>query len=1293
MSSDDEIVREENDKHYHDKVYHLVLSPNGHHMAIFKSDTLEFKVIETKDAQKLNTIPPHTELLEWSISISNNFRQDNKSKLYLAISCIMFGDMIKHKDKKDGTVKAFKNLQPLKKLKDIMTSNVGSGEDPEIAANNTPSGKSEKNENNKDGDDNKGSLYYTSDRKHKCKTIILTITLEDEGHNDPDNYTINVSSDQTKNFFSLNDKAGILTFLPNGYDIDQRFADSLSIKSPHNSTLTKLLSSSVMTPEISSLLNAHKKTTLVLFNSSGIYRIILNTKENKMDEVQTYQYPHNFEEDLVRYYANKPCIGRLSRCIYENYLLFDQYKDRVQTMEKKSHLIKSYGMSTYAISTNRQLLAYSRGIGKITIYLMENGLEIASKDFGEDQQIILTEFFNDDEQVLVLTQAKNDSRPVINIWNLFYDNFRGLFPSKNIERSHLARNSNVVLRIYGDGSIVNITNHEDFIKACSIDKLDLRKTLEKNKVYTITKKFLQESNWQTPNVNHKLYIPNDSLKSYNNYISGVQLLVDNQEPWIINNQWQRISAFLNKELTLQLLIGSTTNNDDFNKNYKIRHSILVQELYIGEGTFLLDVAWGPKASQKATIRWPYKDHHVTPIIHACKALEHLNGKRDQLVGYEKQHKFEKMLEFITKIIWRFVDNKPEMWKLIDVRYDLMSKLVRGGSNSLIKFILFGKEEIFSKNNYNNNNINGLYGIERRCSHDSKRKLHVPMTEKWKVMSEIFKTYDTNNVSSNYNSVVPIEYSNGGERKKSIMVGYFLDYYGNNALEHLGWMVTASKALPHLYKHNLEHYVEDLFYKECFAEKDLDGNYAIDDLITKEEMLKFRRAEFKAFKGNTKLKQTDMVTKFSLKQFAGDCLIKCFGMITSLTNSTSSSTMPPPIVLRVVPFPNFTLNSLPTQKLQEVIDDVKDFNMPNFLVLLKNIFKHVFVPRGYQVGRKKLDVLSPFAQVIKLDEDIFIFDNPAMEAIIDFSPVFVMSLCLKTTFDFQTGFIGESNDPTLVTWMSFTILFMWCEFVSVEELFIYEFILLQNPTSIGYEPNVNSYVAFDPTTNDTIPNLAFKTGFDPNSTSDNPFSNFFTAIEATYFWINGVWTQRDSWNTWAIKVLSMIASIMLVSVMQNMFIAFMRYVICKIVIISSIFEEAASKGRYACLRFKADMIADYEALEHKKFYFWPAPNEPKYIYYVGHSDNFDEWKERSKDRRGCIFKRYESRNDFLQYKFDDDDLSTDENKNNELIKNLNAKITSFDSEVAALKDLVKTLISELKDAKSNDERKSEFKFAF
>src|SRR5437660_12876041 len=95
--------------------------------------------------------------------------------------------------------------------------------------------------------------------------------------------------------------------------------------------------------------------------------------------------------------------------------------DKSLSNKKKNHSAKHYGLSTYAISTNRQYLGFSRGIGKVTIYLMESGLEIASKDFGEDTKIILMELFTDDEQALIITQAKNDPVAVINIWNLFYD--------------------------------------------------------------------------------------------------------------------------------------------------------------------------------------------------------------------------------------------------------------------------------------------------------------------------------------------------------------------------------------------------------------------------------------------------------------------------------------------------------------------------------------------------------------------------------------------------------------------------------------------------------------------------------------------------------------------------------------------------------------------------------------------------------------------------------------------------------------------------------------------------------
>jgi hypothetical protein len=45
--------------------------------------------------------------------------------------------------------------------------------------------------------------------------------------------------------------------------------------------------------------------------------------------------------------------------------------------------------------------------------------------------------------------------------------------------------------------------------------------------------------------------------------------------------------------------------------------------------------------------------------------------------------------------------------------------------------------------------------------------------------------------------------------------------------------------------------------------------------------------------------------------------------------------------------------------------------------------------------------------------------------------------------------------------------------------------------------------------------------------------------AAYFWLNGNWIQRDQFDFWAVNVFTLIASIFLVILLQNMLIAFMR----------------------------------------------------------------------------------------------------------------------------------------------------------
>ena len=49
-----------------------------------------------------------------------------------------------------------------------------------------------------------------------------------------------------------------------------------------------------------------------------------------------------------------------------------------------------------------------------------------------------------------------------------------------------------------------------------------------------------------------------------------------------------------------------------------------------------------------------------------------------------------MKDRITYIIWRFIKHEPDIWRLMDSRFDVMAKIIIGGSNALVKYILFGE---------------------------------------------------------------------------------------------------------------------------------------------------------------------------------------------------------------------------------------------------------------------------------------------------------------------------------------------------------------------------------------------------------------------------------------------------------------------------------------------------------------------------------------------------------------------------------------------------------------------------
>ncbi|PKY30107.1 hypothetical protein RhiirB3_485451 [Rhizophagus irregularis] len=170
-----------------------------------------------------------------------------------------------------------------------------------------------------------------------------------------------------------------------------------------------------------------------------------------------------------------------------------------------------------------------------------------------------------------------------------------------------------------------------------------------------------------------------------------------------------------------------------------------------------------------------------------------------------------------------------------------------------------------------------------------------------------------------------------------------------------------------------------------------------------------------------------------------------------------------------------------------------------------------------------------------------------------------------------------------------------------------FVLLRNPDSIKIKESTYSGIATNDLKNETL-DIKLKSDFDPKS-SDNPYSLFSDAIIATYFWIGGNWAQRDEFDFWAIDVFSLIASIFLVIVLQNMLIAFMN----------GIYTTAETKGRQALLRQRANHIADYEALYH--IHLWNIEPEPKHIYYFGQSKTLEEWYATRKDEQERDYDKY------------------------------------------------------------------------
>ncbi|PKK76736.1 hypothetical protein RhiirC2_844931 [Rhizophagus irregularis] len=1158
----------------------------------------------------------------------------------------------------------------------------------------------------------------------------------------------------------------------------------------------------------------------ILLNFNGIYNFEYNHQDRSFDLNERFDYPKSFEDELNNWHTNKltDCMNRLLSCLTNKNFLVEKYKDKVQVIEvydlaemkletaakivkNKDRRMKKYdNKNDFTISKNKLQLCYTRGFHSIKLYLVENGLQIAAKNFEDKiEKINLLEFINNDETLLIIGNDK-EKNPKAITWDLFNTGKVDSISLKDLGICCLARTSGNVLHVDNKGKVRSILN--------IIEKRKPRKDIgTEGKIRTITEDKLEEydKHFEQSIVDGKVPWVKNSCKPYPFCLydneEGTHFkepIVCGKEPWVMDSyKTYSFCLYDNEGETIELIVGRSTvqiwhqirpnsgfNEDDcpnkgnpfleyiwtngvpLDQEYDTQFDtrLHIKKIDYGCKYFNLEVYWEEKGLTKPksrTIQWNDIVEKVNAVRSACKALEHLNKRKRYLSNFPQKHCYEEMVNYINHIIWRFIDHDPDQYRLLDVRHNVMKNLILGVCDHLIKYILFGNDE---------DNCPVCDQCCNRGKMKQKEKFvikHVPRSIIWKkdqcfVNDDDLDPFDRDNNSKSRKTVptndleLAIYHCKGRELKDTMIVAYLLEYYTSHAIEYAGWMTTVSKALPFLYKYNYDDYVRKLFRKECFADQDHFSAQDPYEIIPRGFTSgHFREKNFMAFRPKDRL-QSDKDNAFTLKtnKFIRTMkkLLKFFenDRVRKILEFFSNDHEKPPIALRVVPLPGFTVHEINKRfknksKIEIKIESKKTAADYDIWKTLLYILWFTFVPRWYKIGKSEHHLLSPFSRVTKYEDNDDMYDNPATEAVIDFrwrntrtffillflrfiifavcfifvswayithqatEPKFqtfllvliilfyYLALYLLVTeiiqffhhgykeylgtifnyfdlfsiilpaivmyymlahFKFSDGFgsIGEV-DRGLIVGISMSIFIMWIEFIlylrliSYIAIYIYYvmiivktvfpfilffmivivafahtmFILLKNREIIEFKASTFSGNVTNNVTHENI-NIKIKSEFDDK---DNPFSEFLTSIEAAYFWTAGNWVQRDMFDFWAVDLFSIIASVLFVTILQNMFIALM----------SGVYERAANKGRQALLRFRARQIADYEALHH--IHIWPREPDPKYIYYIGKSKNFEEW---SNKREQCvIYKDFEEKSTYIKHNFQETDYDALQNK--------------------------------------------------
>ncbi|EXX66858.1 hypothetical protein RirG_119770 [Rhizophagus irregularis DAOM 197198w] len=959
------------------------------------------------------------------------------------------------------------------------------------------------------------------------------------------------------------------------------------------------------------------RVTLICMNCVKIQKINIKLNKNISipKEGSTYLLPENLFKKLESFEDSRCNWKYLLKSKFQEYLMVDtrgHQKINIEIYDVNNlQLVNVFYKhceedcliepGIFAISTDSRLFAYSYGNNTITLYLMESGLEVVSKKFDNIYKIKFLEFIEKDKKLFIIEEDKENNMKFY-VWIIsgcLNDYF-------SISKDDIGlSDSNILTPSKYDGHFNTLTKANG-------------KVVFHNKFFEDQFKVVQEITLKRTTFGEN---DNATESTDEHEYKSCDL-----EPW--NNSTKAIRGrFLNNDRKLLLIIGQNSiqlwksksiNFVDFNNFRNFENSNLV---YI-----LISDKIKPETKTKFLI----DDDMTTVITHACKSLAYLYKHTKRINSKEKHQNF---VSGITNIIKDFIKRYPDNWKLMEIQYPLMSYLIYSRSFSLIKYILF--------------DVNGQ--VTENLHKPQNKYVSYPYYNDLELCDDL-ELEDTYLKSAN-DLTLALKFC---QDRDAVMLAYLLEYYSENSMTHIGWMINVTKILPDLSKlsnHDYYgNYMDLLLYKPCFGE--MKYNFP----IKKFRALSVCQDTLEVYVPLTNLLSTNTSDIFLYYKMREDISPNTY--MVPLPNFTTHDTkVEGKIKKGIIPFLRKTLFP-PGYK------NLEDGNFSSFLRIKKNENAFFTIPsieaainsRWYQAMAYWIRplglyaiflilfaIIPQFKPVVAVDTTgdtiiltidtttysleqigigifyyigLYLLINEFMQIrkykikyitmfnLFDLSSIILGIIAfslLNYTNVYQISNEAISIIYTIVTLILWIEMLLWLRIFSIIPFFTFMFILIIGfGNSIIFLLGNASYSAIASSSStyklkdeDAEYNLT-------GPTQENPADTIWNAILSMYYL--GTINLNNYSDNLPLKLFAFVANVVIVLVLFNMIIALMN----------DIFKKAKNDGNLGLLMYRKELIDDFERLDIplNDLQLHDSP----YICYLQDPDLMKKWMKKSQELR-------------------------------------------------------------------------------